>query len=168
MKTRFSPRLLLATVATSLTLAASAYAMPPIDGGPGMHAGKTHERHQARSLKEMSRLHDELQLDAKQDALWTQAEAASKDGRSGMRERFSQQHQEIRTLLAQPGADLRAVAKRMSELRSEGQKRHEASLERWLSVYDALNAEQKEKARLFFKAKLERFHGGGPGAKAAK
>jgi protein CpxP len=166
MKTRISPRLLLIAVATSLGLAASAYAMPPLDGAPGGHAGKMHERQMARGLKEMSKLHDELQLDAKQEALWKQAEATSKDGRSETRERFRKQHEEVQNLLSQPGADLRVVAKRMSEIKSEGQKLHEAHLERWLTVYDALNAEQKEKVRLFFKAKLDRFSHSGMPAKA--
>ncbi|MEI7611497.1 MAG: periplasmic heavy metal sensor [Betaproteobacteria bacterium] len=157
MKTRFSPRLIIIAVATSIGLAASAYAMPPMDGVPGGHAGKMHERHMARGLKEMSKLHDELQLDAKQEALWKQTETASKDSRSAMHERFSKHHEEVQNLINQPGADLRAVAKRMSEIKNEGQKLHEANLERWLTMYDALNAEQKEKARLFFKAKLDRF-----------
>ncbi len=168
MKTRFLPRLLLAALATSIGLAAGAYAMPPMADAAGGPAGKMHERHMARGLKEMSRLHDELKLDAKQEALWKDAETAGKESRSAMRERFSTHHEEIQKLLNQPGADLRAVAKRMSELKAEGQKLHEASLERWLTVYDALNAEQKEKARLFFKARFDRFNHFGPRDKAPK
>jgi periplasmic protein CpxP/Spy len=166
MKTRSSPRLLLVAVATSFGLAASAFAMPPMGDAPNGPAGRMNERHMARGIKEMSRLHDELKLDAKQEALWKAAETASGEGRTGMRERFSKHHQEIQNLLNQSGADLRAVAKRMNEFKAEGQKLHEANLERWLSVYDSLNAEQKEIARLFFKTKFERFNHSGPRDKA--
>lgn len=168
MKTRFFPRLLLAAIATSVGLAAGAYAMPPAGDMHHGPAGKMHERHMVRGLKEMSRLHDELKLDAKQEALWKDAEAAGKESRSAMRERFNTHREEIQKLLSQPGADLRAVARRMSELKAEGQKLHEADLERWLTVYDALNSEQKEKARLFFKAKLDRFNQFGQRDKAPK
>ena len=107
-------------------------------------------------MKEISRLHDDLKLDAKQDALWKEAEKAGKESMGGMRERFRKQHEEMLTLLSQPGADLRAVARRMDESRTEGQKLHEANRDRWLAVYDALDSGQKEKARIFFKSKLER------------
>jgi hypothetical protein len=81
---------------------------------------------------------------------------------TNMRERFGKQREENLTLLKQPGADLRTVLKRMDELKAEGQKQHEDNRERWLTVYDSLNADQKEKARLFFLGKLERMEHGGP------
>ena len=161
--TKFSPRIIVAAVALSLGLAASAFAMPPRGGeqcgGPG--AGMPGQRME-HGMKEMSRLHDELKLDARQEALWKVAEQAGKDNMAGMRERFSKQREENLALLKQPGADLRAVLKRMDELKAEGQKQHEANRDRWLTVYDSLNAEQKEKARLFFLGKLERMERGGP------
>lgn len=160
---KFSPRIIVAGVAISLGLAASAFAMSPrggeLCGGPG--AGM-HGQRMAHGMKEMSRLHDELKLDARQEALWKEAEQAGKDNMSGMRERFSKQREDNLALLKQPGADLRAVLKRMDDLKAEGQKQREASREQWLTVYDSLNAEQKEKARLFFLSKLERMGHGGP------
>ena len=153
---KFSPRIVVTAVALSLGLAASAFALSPRGGeqcgpGPGM-PGQRMEH----AMKEMSRLHDELKLDARQDALWKDAEQAGKDNMAGMRERFSKQREENLSLLKQPGADLRAVLKRMDELKAEGQKQHEANRDRWLTVYDSLNAEQKEKARLFIKTGMER------------
>ena len=160
---KFSPRIIVAAVALSLGLAASAFAMSPRGGeqcgGPG--AGM-HGQRMAHGMKEMSRLHDELKLDTRQEALWKTAEQAGKDNMSGMRERFSKQREDNLALLKQPGADLRAVLKRMDDLKAEGQKQREASREQWLTVYDSLNAEQKEKARLFFLSKLERMGHGGP------
>jgi len=159
---KFSPRIIVAAVALSLGLAASAFAVSQRGGehcGPG--AGM-HGQRMAHGMKEMSRLHDELKLDARQEALWKVAEQAGKDNMAGMRERFGKQREENLSLLKQPGADLRAVLKRMDELKAEGQKHREASREQWLTVYDSLNAEQKEKARLFFLSKLERMGHGGP------
>ena len=74
---KFSPRIIVAGVAISLGLAASAFAMSPrggeLCGGPG--AGM-HGQRMAHGMKEMSRLHDELKLDARQEALWKEAEQA--------------------------------------------------------------------------------------------
>ncbi len=171
MKNTFSPRRIVVAVALSLGLAAAAFAAPPqaeapvgggMEGMSGMHdmhdmhgMHGMHERHHGHGMKEMARLHDELKLDAQQEALWKAAEKAGQDSRVGMHERFSKHHDEMLALLSQPGADLRAVLKRMDEFRAEGEKQREAGREQWLKVYDALSAGQKEKARLFFKSKLE-------------
>jgi Spy/CpxP family protein refolding chaperone len=166
MKTNFSPRLLIATSAIAFGLAGSAFAAPPqgdVHSGPG--AGM-HQKQMMHGMKEMARLHDDLKLDAKQEALWQDATKASKEAMGGMRERMRKQHEEIQSLLNQPGTDLRAVAKRMDDFRAEGQAIHQANRDRWLTVYDALNPEQKEKARVFFQSKSERMgrHGmRGPG-----
>lgn len=167
MKNKYSPRRIVVALTLAFGLAAAAIAAPPAAerpmdggqngiGGPGaMHGHGMHERHRDHGIKEMARLHDELKLDSRQEALWKDAEKAGQDSRVGMRERFSKHHDEMLAQLSQPGADLRAVLKRMDEFKAEGQKQHEASRDQWLKVYDALSAGQKEKARLFFKSKLE-------------
>ena len=104
------------------------------------------------------RLHDELKLDAKQEALWQEALKFSRESFDGGRERFRKHHEEIAAMLNQPDADLRVIAKRMDDLRAEGRKQHEVVRERWLSVYDALSPGQKEKVRLFLKERSDR-HG---------
>lgn len=155
MKKLITPRLLVAALTLSLGLAASSYAMPRGDfhsqgmGMPGHHA-MVHGR-------AMTRLHDELKLDEKQDALWKEADKFAQDTKAGARDSFQKRHEEIKTLLDQPGADLRAVSKRMDDLRADGMKQRDAVRERWLAVYDSLNPEQKEKARVFFKTGMERF-----------
>lgn len=155
MNIRFSPRTLLSVLALSLGLVASTYAMPRGEHpGPGMSMHGGH--HTMIHGRAMARLHDELKLDAKQDALWKDADKFSQEHRDSMRDRIRKQHDEVKAQLDQPGADLRAVAKRMDELKADGQKQATAVRERWLSVYDALNPEQKEKARLFFKSGFER------------
>lgn len=158
MKTNFSPRLFLATSAIAVGLAGSALAATPPDvsGSPAAGMQQRHQMHGMHGLKDMARLHDDLKLDAKQEALWQDAAKAGKDGLGGMRERRGKHHQEIKTLLDQPGADLHALARRMDDFRAETQKIRQANRDRWLTVYDALNPEQKEKARVFFKSKFER------------
>ena len=169
MNTPFTPRSILTAVVVSLGLVASAYAVAPKDDAPNGPGAGMHQKHMAREMKDLLRLQTELKLDTKQAALWQEAEKSMQESRVGMRERMRKNHQEIQSLLAQPGADLRAVAKRMDEFKAEGQKLREASRDRWLAVYDSLNADQKEKARQFFKNKLDRMekrfaqHGGDRG-----
>lgn len=154
MKKMFSPRILVAALALSLGLAANSFAMPRGEHpGPGMGMPGHHAMVHGRA---MNRLHDELKLDAKQEAQWKDAEKFSQEHRNTMREQFRKQHDEIKSMLDQPGADLRTIAKRMDDLKAEGMKQRDAVRERWLAVHDSLNPEQKEQARLFFKAGAER------------
>jgi periplasmic protein CpxP/Spy len=145
----------LAAVVVSATMATGAVAMP-WGGDQGGKPGDRSECRSERGMKGMSQLHTDLKLDAKQEALWTEAEKASTESMVGMRDRFRQHQEEIQALIDKPGADLRAVAKRMDEFKAEGQKLREVNRDRWLTVYDSLNAEQKEQARQFFKSKLDR------------
>ena len=161
MKTKFSPRLLASVIVLSLGLAGGAYAMPRGDGpnsGPGMGM-------YGHGMRDMTRLHDDLKLDAKQEALW---QAAIKDGRDtmdAMREQHRKQHDELLAQLKQPGADLRVALKKMDDFRAEAQKQRDAGRDRMLAVYDSLNADQKEKARVFFVSKMERIGQFGQGGK---
>jgi len=153
MKSKFTPRVLVAALVLSLGAAATAFAVGTDRASCG--PGSRMEHHMGHGMKEMSRLHDELKLDAKQETLWQDAEKVSKGNLSGMREQMRKQREDALAKLSQPGADLRAVLKQMDEAREAGRKQHEADRERWLAVYDSLNPEQKEKARLFFKSRLE-------------
>ena len=158
MKThKLTPRLLVAGLALSLGLAANSFAMPRGEpgSGPGF-AAHGHGMHAGHGFHGMQRLHDDLKLDAKQEAQWQEAQKFARDTFDGAREQGRKQHDELNAALAQPGADLRALLKRMDDLRAERQKQHDAVRDRWLSVYDTLDADQKEKVRLFFKNGSER------------
>ncbi len=154
MKTKFSPRLFLATSAIALGLATSSLAVARGDDGPDMQGRPGH--HMMLNMKGMTQLHDDLKLDAKQEAAWQQADKASKEAMTGVRERMTKHHEEIKSMIDKPGTDLREVAKRMDDFRAEGQKQHQDNRDRWLAVYDTLNAEQKEKVRVYFKGMSER------------
>ena len=154
MKTIFSPSVFLASSAIALGLATSVFAMPPAGNSPV--GGGMAEHHMMGGMKGLSLLHDDLKLDAKQEAAWQQADKASKEAMAGMRDRRVKHHEEIKALVDKPGADLRNISKRMDDFRAEGQKLHQANRDRWLAVYDTLNPEQKEKVRVFFKGVAER------------
>ena len=155
MEKLFSPRLLVAALTLSLGLAASSYAMPRGENrGPDM--GRPGHHMMMHDGKGFARLHDDLKLDAKQEALWQDADKFSKENFDGRRDQFRKHHEEMQAMLAKPNADLRAIAKRMDDFKAENQKLHSAVRDRWLNVYDSLNAEQKEKARVFFKDNMER------------
>lgn len=163
MKKLITPRLLVAALTLSLGLAANSYAMPRGDfHGHGMGMPGHHAMVPGRA---MNRLHDELKLDAKQEALWQETDKFAQDHRNAMRERFSKERAEIKAMLDQPGADLRAITKRMDDLRAESMKERDAVRDRWFAVYDSLNAEQKDKARVFFKTGMERMERMGQRAK---
>jgi hypothetical protein len=162
MKRFASPRTLAAALATTLILslglaAGGSLAAPARGDHPGMGPDFAHA-HAARMFQQfaLGRLHDELKLDAQQEVLWKEAKDPAGEGHDAMREHFRKEHAEIQALLDQPGVDLRAVVGRMDELRAEGLKQRDAIRDRWLAVYDSLNAEQKEKTRLFFKDGIER------------
>jgi periplasmic protein CpxP/Spy len=161
MKTKLSPRIMVAALALTFGLGGAAYAMGP-GGGRCGPPGERMEQGMAYGMKEMTRLHDDLKLDAKQETAWKEAQTASQSNRGTMRDQMRKQRDETLAALNQPGADLRTIAKRMDDLRDAGRKQHEANRDRWLAVYDLLNAEQKEKARVFFKSQMERMGSGGP------
>jgi Spy/CpxP family protein refolding chaperone len=167
MNFKVSTRTLLIAGVLTLGGAATAFAVAPTDGercgpGRGMHGMSHGMQH---GMPGMARLHGDLKLDAKQEALWQEAEKSAKENTSGMREQMRKQREAALETLKQPGADLRAVMKQMDDARDAGRKQHEASRDRWLAAYDSLNAEQKEKARLFFKDKLERMERFGKGGR---
>ena len=107
---------------------------------------------------DLSRLHDELKLDVSQDTLWHKAEKAGWGNMSSVQTCLQKHYTETLSLLAQPGADMRSIAKCLEDFQSEEKRLCVANRERWLNVYDALNTEQKEQVRVFFKNKLERVH----------
>lgn len=158
MKSVFSPRTLVTALALALGVAATASIAAPdsergnrcdrFDRSGKMAQGMTY------GMQGMSRLHGDLKLDARQEALWQEAAKAGGEGMDGRRGAMRKQHAATLALLDQPGADLRAVLKQMDEARTEAHKQNEARRDRWLAVYDALDPEQKEKARIFIKNRL--------------
>lgn len=158
MKSKFSPRLLVAALVLALGAGGAVFAMSPERCGAG---GGRMQHGMGYHLQDMSRLHGELKLDARQEALWQDAEQFSQTSMRDMREQMRKHREEALAAVSKPGADLRAILKQMDDLRDGGRQQREAGRDRWLAVYDSLDAAQKEKARVFFKGKLERMGQGG-------
>ncbi|MCB1943750.1 MAG: periplasmic heavy metal sensor [Candidatus Accumulibacter sp.] len=157
MKSKLFPGIPIAALLGALALGGTVLAMTGERCGPG--GGHLEPR-----MKEIPRLRDELKLDARQAALRQQAEQLSSSSRQAMREQMRQQGERALATVNQPAADLRRVIQQMDQLRAAGRAQHEAVRDRWLAVYDALDAAQKEQARLFFTSRLERLaHWGGFG-----
>ncbi len=156
MKSKLSPRVLVAALILALGAGGAAFAMNPERCGGGRM-----EQRMEHHLQEMSGLHRDLKLDAKQEALWQDAEQFSRTSMRDIGEQMRKQREEVLTTVSKPGADLRAVLKQMDALRDAGHQQRAAGRERWLAVYDSLDATQKEKARLFFKSKIEHMGQGG-------
>jgi hypothetical protein len=159
MKRFATPRTFAAILILSLGFAAGGSFAAP---GRGDHHGMRADVAQGHALAPMfheralARLRDELKLDAQQENLWKEARTFAREQRDAIRARVDKSRDEIKALLEQPGGDLRAVARRMDELRAEGLGQRDAIRDRWFAVYDALDAEQKEKVRLFLKDGAER------------
>jgi hypothetical protein len=159
MKRFTVPRTFAAILILSLGLAAgSSFAVPGHGDRHGMRAdaAQTYALGSMFHWRALARLHNELNLDAQQENLWNEARAFSREQRGAVRARMERGRAEIRTLLEQPGGDLRAVTQRMDALRAEGLVQRDAVRDRWFAVYDSLGAEQKEKVRLFFKDGADR------------
>lgn len=158
MQSKFTPRILVAALILALGAGGAAFAMSPERCGAG---GGRMQHGMGYHLQDMSHLHGELKLDARQEALWQDAEQFSRTSMRDMREQMRKHREEALAAISKPGADLRAILKQMDDLRDGGRQQREAGRDRWLAVYDSLDAAQKEKARLFFKSKLERMGQGG-------
>lgn len=143
---------LVATAALSLSLVAAASTMTH-----GVtNRSRRPEQSKPHNVQERLQLHDELKLDTAQETVWTRVEKDTWDIMRNARDRLREHDEETLVQLSQPGVDLRVVLKRATDRNAESQEWQTVSHQRWLTVYDALNLEQKEAARLFFKHKLER------------
>lgn len=153
MSCKFSPRILAGAIILSLGAASPAWSFNAEACNPPQHR---FERRMESHLQDLARLRADLKLDAQQQALWQEAEQASRNNMRDARQQMRQQHEEALAAMRQPGADLRAIARRLDEARDAGRQQRLANRELWLKVYDSLNPEQKEKARVFVVHRFER------------
>ena len=163
-----APRRLVAALAIALGVSAGAYAATsPVGEAPSQRASMSaeqrmrgmsdmHGAHGLHSMRSIMRLHDELKLDARQEALWSDAVKNARESMSGTQERRRKEREETLAQLKQPGTDLRTLITRTDEVHAEAQKQRLAAREHWLVVYDALSAEQREQVRVFFKDRFAR------------
>ncbi|MBK1680365.1 Spy/CpxP family protein refolding chaperone [Rhodocyclus tenuis] len=156
-----------AALGLGLGAAGASFAVTPGPGENGAacgewNAAQHHARHGRDFGRSLARLHDELKLDAKQEALWKTAEQSQREARKDVGERLRDEQRKTLAALDAPGADLRSLLARMDELRAEGDKRRLAERERWLAVYDSLNPTQQEQARAFLRKLIDGGNRQGP------
>lgn len=106
-------------------------------------------------------LHDKLKLTERQETLWNRARAASL---AQMKPRMSERRQELliyKEAISDPQVDLRALSRKMDERRDHALKESREMRERWLALYDSLDARQREVARTFLLERIEYMERGG-------
>lgn len=101
-------------------------------------------------LSELSRLHNELKLDTRQETLWHKAEKGDWSDKSEECDCLRKRYEAVLGMLSEPATDLEPDVSRIDALDVP-----EARHGRWMAVYETLGPEQKKVASQFYKTKLE-------------
>ena len=112
-------------------------------------------------LNELSRLHDELKLDTRQETLWHKAEKGDWSDKGEECECLRKRYEAVLGMLSETATDFQPGDSRIDTLDAP-----EARHGRWMAVYETLGPEQKKLASQFYKAKLEQLECFRPGNKA--
>lgn len=127
-------------------------------------------------MRGFEKLHKELNLNAQQEDLWKKAQAAQRDAFRSTRAKGEETRAKLRVEIDKPGADLKQFAQLRDQLRAQMHDQMEAARKQvratWFVVYDALDANQKERVRLAIRdgmdrgGRMGRHHRGGPHGEA--
>lgn len=117
-------------------------------------------------MRGFERLHRELKLSAQQEDLWKKAQEAQREASRTLRAKGEENRAKLRVEIDKPGADLKKFAQLRDELRTQTHAQMEAARSQvraaWFAVYDALDANQKERVRLAIRDGMDRGHRHGP------
>jgi hypothetical protein len=106
------------------------------------------------------RLHKQLNLNPQQEELWQKAQAAQRDAVKALRAKGEETRTKLRAEIDKPGADLKAFAQLRDQLREQTRAEAEASRQQvraaWFSVYDSLDAAQREQVRVAIRDGMDR------------
>jgi len=148
------------------TLFAGASWAQMADGPRGAHAEGM------GPMRGFERLHKQLNLNAQQEELWNKAQAAQRDAFKAMRAKGEETRARLRVEIDKPGADLKQYAELGDKLRDQMRAQMEATRKQvrtaWFSVYDSLDAKQREQVRVAIRDGMDRMarmghhHRGGP------
>ena len=139
-----------ALFAAGLLVAGSAWAQAPGGAGPeGLGP-----------MRGLDRLHKELNLNAQQEELWKNAQAAQREASRSMRAKGEETRAKLRVEIDKPGADLKQFAQLRDELGAQMRAQMEATRkqvrEAWFAVYDTLDSAQREKVRVAIRDGMDR------------
>ena len=140
----------LVPLAAGLLVAGSVWAQAPGGAGPeGMGP-----------MRDLDRLHKELNLNAQQEELWKKAEAAQRELFRSVRAKREETRAKLRVEIDKPGADLKQFTQLRDELGAQMRAQMEATQkqvrEAWFAVYDTLDSVQKEKVRVAIRDGMDR------------
>jgi uncharacterized membrane protein len=113
-----------------------------------------HHRWHHRSV--FGRLHNDLKLNANQEALWRKARATMKQGMMKQRDIDKQMRQTLIQKLRDPQVDLKALANQMDQERSQQQQVRDEIRDQWIAFYASLDAGQQGQVRQFMLDRLQR------------
>ena len=111
-------------------------------------------------MRGFEKLHRELNLNAQQEELWKKAQAAQREAFRSMRAKGEETRAKLRVEIDKPGTDLKQFAELRDQLRTQTHAQMEAGRAQvraaWFVVYDALDANQKERVRVAIRDGMDR------------
>lgn len=139
---------LAATAALTLGLAAALAARPspPPDGG---------RRRLPYAMDDAAQLRGELALDVVQETIWNKAESSCWDGIGKERRRRLEHYAALLAIVSDAQAEPQALVAAFGEHAAQRDELADYRIRQWATVYQALDAQQQEKARRFIKRRLE-------------
>lgn len=99
--------------------------------------------------QQLESLHQQLKLNASQEALWKSAKAGTDKLREDMRDEQVARHDKLKKLLESKNPDLRTIVAEMDKDQDARLQKQKSAREGWLQFYDALSGEQKQQASEF-------------------
>ena len=117
-------------------------------------------------VRGFERLHKQLNLNPKQEELWTKAQSAQRDAFKAMQAKGEETRAKLRAEIDKPGVDLKQYAQLSDTLCDQMRAQMEATRKQartaWFGVYDSLDAKQREQVRVAIRDGMDRMgHRGG-------
>jgi uncharacterized membrane protein len=138
---------------TAASSSASGSAAPSASASaPAMPAHHHHRHHRSA----FGRLHNDLKLDANQEALWRKARATMRQDMMKQRDIDKQMRQTLIQKLRDPQVDLKALADQMDQEQSQQQQVRDEIRSQWIAFYASLDAGQQGQVRQFMLDRLQR------------
>ena len=96
---------------------------------------------------QLSRLREELHLTAQQDTLWRIAEHKEWNSHGAQTDRIREAHAKVAKMAEQPAPDVEAIVALIKDTDHGDSAREDACRICWTALYEALDEQQKAKAR---------------------
>jgi len=104
----------------------------------------------------LAQLHDKLNLNPQQEALWQKALSSTQQTMAQMRKEHKERRDTLLRKLDNPKVNLHMLAQQMDTMRDQQAAARKQVRDQWLAVYDSLDANQQGQVRSFLRERLER------------